>query len=179
MSKVIHIEKKSVVPLEEATGAVSDTLNVADKVKNAPSINLVQQMTGIPQGGIIEFEGDEIPEGYELVVEDDWKTINDSDGQALYKYRKTGKIVELQVAIWREKADFNITAGGSVTIGTLPENCRPSINLSTPALIVNKDKSVPSLVDIRVMPDGSVVLRNWYNAVGCILVIGAITYVVN
>ena len=68
------IKKMSVVELPQATGSISDTINVTDKVKNAPSINLVQQMTGIPQEGVIAFDGDVIPEGYEE-VEDPKKVI--------------------------------------------------------------------------------------------------------
>lgn len=62
-----YIIKKSVVELPQASGSISDTLNVEDKIKNAPSINLVEQMTGIPQEGVIAFDGAEIPEGYEEV----------------------------------------------------------------------------------------------------------------
>lgn len=90
------IEKKSVAPIEPATGAVSDTLNVEDKVKNAPSINLVQQMTGIPQEGVIAFDGDVIPEGYEEVSNPNVYSTTEQvigtwiDGKPLYS-----KVIEL------------------------------------------------------------------------------------
>ena len=178
MSKVIHIEKKSVVPLEEATGAVSDTLNVADKVKNAPSINLVQQMTGIPQGGIIEFEGDEIPEGYELVAEEGWKNINDSDGNTVAYYRKTGKIVEVRLGIWSDSANYIVPAYHKRVLGTLPEDCRPSFTLTINPLIVPTDRTQQPVIHFRVNTDGNLEIENWYTEVKCVYISGFISYVV-
>ena len=77
------IEKKQVVPLDEPyKGYVSDTINVEDTVSNAPSIGLAQRMMGIPIDGIIPFDGDEIPEGYEE-VEGIVETITNTNGTAI------------------------------------------------------------------------------------------------
>lgn len=62
---MIHIQRKSAV--KPITGSIVDTSNVEDKITNAPSINLMEQMVGAPTDSIIMFDGDEIPYGYEEV----------------------------------------------------------------------------------------------------------------
>lgn len=50
-----YIVKKTIVPLKKASGSISDTLNVEDKITNAPSINLMLN-TIFPIGrGFIDF----------------------------------------------------------------------------------------------------------------------------
>ena len=54
----MRIKRKSIA-MKPIEGGIVDTINVQNKVKNAPSINLVQNMTGIPTEVIIAFDGTE------------------------------------------------------------------------------------------------------------------------
>lgn len=42
-----YLEKKSIVPMEKATGSISDTLNIEDKITNTYSARIIDELTGI------------------------------------------------------------------------------------------------------------------------------------
>ena len=67
---ILQIIKKSIVELPKAIGGISDTLNITDKVKNAPSINLVEKIAVVPVGSVVAVEDEEaenLDEGWEEV----------------------------------------------------------------------------------------------------------------
>lgn len=49
---LIYLEKKSIAEIPPASGSVSDTLNVKDKITNAPSIRLVEDLIETVSGSI-------------------------------------------------------------------------------------------------------------------------------
>ena len=67
---ILQIIKKSIVELPKAIGGISDTLNITDKIKNAPSINLVEKIAVVPVGSVVAVEDSEaenLDEGWEEV----------------------------------------------------------------------------------------------------------------
>ena len=62
-----YIIKKSIVDVPQSQGAIVDTFNIENQTTNAPSLNLCRQMMGVPVNGVIDYDGTEVPEGYEQV----------------------------------------------------------------------------------------------------------------
>lgn len=69
-----YIKKDSVAKLNPINGSVTDTMNVEDKITNAPSLRVVNNLIGAPIDSVIAYDGDDIPEGYELVENEDFYT---------------------------------------------------------------------------------------------------------
>lgn len=62
-----YIIKKSIVDVPQSVGSIVDTFNIENQTTNAPSLNLCRQMMGVPVNGVIDYDGTEVPEGYEQV----------------------------------------------------------------------------------------------------------------
>ena len=107
-----YIQRKSTVILPKTTGSISDTLNVEDKITNAPSINLVQMMAGVPEEGVIEFDGDEIPEGYEEVEQKSIATFRTGNNHVDYTITTAYKFVQIKL----ENQSINI--GNAFTLNS-------------------------------------------------------------
>lgn len=142
-------------------------------------IVLASKTGGVEVGTIVEWDdSNPIPEGYEVVEENDWIQLYDSDDVAVAKYRKNGNIVEVALGMWMDDGSYNIPAYNTKTLATLPEDCKPSVNITTVPIVTTMDKSIRPLIHFRVSSSGELQIQNWYTELNCQYIGGFISYVV-
>lgn len=159
------IMKVSVTPIDPITGSIVDTTNIDDKTTNTYSANTID---GLIKENVTNSTG-----WIQLYEEDD-----EGNKTEVGSYRKTGKIVEVKIAIWSDSADYNIPAYTQKILATLPEDCKPSVSITINPLIVPADRTQTYVVHVRVNTDGTISLQNWYTEINCLYVTTFISYVV-
>lgn len=112
-----------------------------------------------PIGIEAEYNGTTVPSGWEE-VEDDSGTLKLSDSP-LTQYRKIGNVCTLTISNY---TPISINAYTALTIGTLPENFRPLINLAPPVAIKDSGNNALNGVLLVISDNGTVVLQNWTGA---------------
>ena len=121
-----YIEKKSTANIPGINGAVVDTLNVENKITNAPSIRIVQEMIKDVLGGTILYESTE-HETSEVLADDisNYKRIKvfakSEDGQNVIQELLTSQIGEssgnLITSFWAGSSASNSAGTGYVFYG--------------------------------------------------------------
>lgn len=112
-----------------------------------------------PIGIEVEYNGTTVPNGWEQ-IENDSGTLKLSDSP-LTQYRKIGNVCTLRVGNY---TPISINAYTDLTIGTLPENFRPLMQLSQPVAIKDSGNNALNGILLLIFPDGTVKLQNWTGA---------------
>lgn len=99
---------------------------------------------------------------YEEFVKEDsgWSSLTEiGESYAYIKYRKIGKMVELNSPLYSEKG-FSISAYGTTLLGTLPEGFRPSQKQHIPIVCKNSSNSIINYCYVEINKDGTINLKN-------------------
>lgn len=93
--------------------------------------------------------------------------------------RKIGNMVQLAVQFSNSSNPVNISGYRTISLGTVPNNCRPSAELICPCYVRHSSDG-PNVVFFKVDTTGEVSLFNWGDALtGVENISSVITYIVN
>lgn len=126
-----------------------------------------ETIDGIPIGSKFEYDGEEVPDGYEEVIEDEteddtgWQEVTltsyfkpyNNNEEYTPVYRKVGKLVEVKGILSPSSAQ---SAGWTATMFTLPEGFRPSQVVSVLCQGSGQNKW-----QMMVNPNGEVVMDRY------------------
>lgn len=111
-------------------------------------------------------------------IEEDtgWVFITDFSGNKTGSYRKTGKVVEVNIYIYTSNG-YSLDGYEYNVIGNLPIDIRPDKLIAVPVFIRTLDGNFPTDVKAELKTNGTVSLFNWGNTKTIETASAIITYI--
>lgn len=159
---ILQIIKKSIVELPKAIGGISDTLNITDKIKNAPSINLVEKIAVVPVGSVVAVEDEEaenLDEGWEetenpfLPEQKSMATFKTGTSHVNYTISAAYGFAQIKLETTSVNIGnaFTLNSDGTFTVNkdcTVKMNCNVMTYAnSCPIITIKKNGTSTSIVD--------------------------------
>lgn len=173
---VIDVVEGDLIDLKYHTSSSGDvvaghttcfTYLTVEAVEDGQIITVNNTIDGIPIGSEFEYDGEEVPDGYEEVIEDEteddtgWQRVTltsyfkpyNNNEEYTPVYRRVGKLVEVKGTLSPSSAQ---EAGWTATMFTLPDGFRPSQVVSVLCQGSGQNKW-----QLMVNPNGEVVMDRY------------------
>ena len=122
--------------------------------------------------GIFTLNSEGIYDKLDLVgATEGWQTLSSTHSVS---YKKTGIFVEIRVAF--NSGSGNTLAKGITEIGTLPEDCRPTMSFGTPVFTITTSNGFSNNVVLLVNTDGTVQFQNYTSSVKLQAIFGQVSF---
>ena len=108
----------------------------------------------LPVGTEVDYDGQDIPEGWEEVPDDEWHTLVEG-----CKYRKIGNIVNIQGWIPISPTEEWINNNWRI-LGSLPQGYRPTDNIGSNIYVLLTNNLYSFDIILHILTDGTVRCSN-------------------